>query len=554
MILRPYQEAAKEAGWAYLRTMPGNPALVLPTGAGKSPLMAALAREAVEAWNGRVMVLAHVQELVEQNADKLRAYWPGAPVGIYAAGLRRRDRFDAVIFGQIQSVAKRAAEFGPFDLVLIDEAHRVPLSGDGMYLRFLEDARRLNPGLRVIGLTATPYRLQGRAVSVCGSGRVLTEVAFEARVPDLINDGYLSRLVSRAPDRPNLDGVHTKGGEYVEGELASIMAAPELVARTVADMLARCEGRRAGIVFCVNVEHAEAVLAELQAAGESAALIHAGTGKAERAAVIAGFPGRFRWLVNINVLSEGFDAPGIDVVAMLRPTKSPGLYYQQCGRGLRLAPGKENCLVLDYAGNIVEHGPIDEIRVAKERSGERRVATGMAKECRCGVMLPLGARVCPECGHEFGGLGPGHDAVPTGLAVVSSERERVITEHQVSRVEYRRHEKPGKPASLRVIYQCGLRRFSEWVCVEHGGFARARAERWWQERGGGVLPGSVNEALECAYSLVSPAAITVDESAKYPQIVSYTMPERAAPSEQRGPEELDKRAPEWLRRAVGGGL
>ena len=290
MQLRPYQVTALDCLWDYLRNRDGNPALVLPTGAGKSPLMAAIAHHAVAEWHGRVGILAHVQELVEQNAAKLRAYWTQAPMGIYAAGLNRRDRFDPIVFMQIQSVAKRAASLGTFDLLLIDEAHRIPLGakGDGLYRKFIADARALNPHLRVVGLTATPYRLQGRAVPVCGPDNVLTEIAYEARVVDLIRDGYLSRLVTPGGlERPNLAGVHIRGGEYVEAELAAAMDDADLIARTCDDLIARAGERCAWIVFCVNVAHAEHVRDALVERGVAAGLVHGETPKGERARLVA---------------------------------------------------------------------------------------------------------------------------------------------------------------------------------------------------------------------------------------------------------------------------
>jgi DNA repair protein RadD len=521
MQLRPYQTAALEACWDYLRNRPGNPALVLPTGAGKSPLMAAIASEAVQQWGGRVGIVAHVQELVEQNSHKLRAYWPEAPMGIYAAGLRRRDRFDKILFCQIQSVAKKAHELGKFDLLLIDEAHRIPLKSEGMYRQFIDACRQFNPNLRVVGLTATPYRLQGQAVPVCGPEHILTEIAYEARITDLIADGYLSRLVSKAGECPDLSGVAKRGGEYIDESLAAAMM--PLVPRTVANLLTRANGRKAGIVFCVDVKHAEAVLAELQSDGEHAALVHGGTPKGERADLIAAFQaGALRWMVNVNVLSEGFDAPHIDCVAMLRPTKSPGLYYQQVGRGFRMAPGKADCLVLDYAGNMLEHGPVDAIKVRGARAkSPARVETGRAKECpQCHALLAFGVRVC-ECGYSFASLDPAHSDTPVDAPVLSTDRERVITDHIVHSVSYARHDKPGKVPSLRVTYQCGLRRISEWVCIEHGGQARAKALRWWQARAEGAPPRTVEEALPLAWKLPSPLAITVDETGKYPEIVGY---------------------------------
>lgn len=551
MILRPYQQAALDATWDFLRNREGNPALVLPTGAGKSPLMAAIASEAVQAWGGRVGILAHVQELVQQNADKLRTYWPGAPMGIYSASLRRRDRFEPILFCQIQSVANRATQLGHFDLLLIDEAHRIPLRGEGRYRKFIDDARETNPNLRVVGLTATPYRLQGRAVPVCGDGYVLNEVAYEARIPDLIRDGYLSPLVTRAGELPDLSGVKLRGGEYVEADLGRAMLAEGLVERTVADMLTRAHDRRAGIVFCVNVAHAEAVLAVLQASGERAALVHGETPKAEREALVASFQaGAIRWMVNVNVLSEGFDAPHIDCVAMLRPTKSPGMFYQQVGRGFRLAPNKENCLVLDYAGNVLEHGPVDQIKVRPARvGGPAEVQTMQAKECpKCQALLAIGHRECPECGHVFSTAEPEHLDRPVGAPVLSTEQERVVNRHTVTGISYARHEKPGKPPSLRVTYRCGLRTFREWVCLEHGGHARARALQWWATRAGaGNVPRTVDEALEAAWSLPRPEVIVVDETAKFPEVLEHVFGEAAGePGALAPPED----APAWLVEAM----
>lgn len=550
MQLRPYQTEALDALWRYLRCADGNPAIVLPTGAGKSPLMAAIAQQAVQQWQGRVGILAHVQELVEQNAAKMKAVWPEAPMGIYAAGLRRRDRFDPILFMQIQSVAEKAHALGRFDLLLVDEAHRIPLKDDGRYREFIAACRRFNPDLRVVGLTATPYRLQGAAVPVCGPENVLTEIAYEARVGDLIRDGYLSQLVSRAGERPSLEGIHIRGGEYVERELNAAMM--PLVERTCDDLVARATERRAGIVFCVNVEHAESVCDALRDRGQVAAIIHKGTKKGERKKTIEAFQrGDIRWMVNVNVLSEGFDAPHIDCVAMLRPTKSPGLYYQQVGRGFRLAPGKTDCLVLDYAGNMLEHGPVDAIKVRGARPGKAaEVQTGRAKECRCGAVLAIGVRVCPDCGHSFASADPAHLDRPVDAPVLSVRR--APTTHAVHSVKYERGKgKAGKPDHLRAIYQCGLRRFTDFVCLEHGGNARASAFRWWMDRAAtSAVPRTVEEALPLAYGLRRPLTVTVDETDKYPRIVAYGWAEPGAePVQERAAVAIG--APAWLQAALG---
>ena len=536
MILRNYQQAALDALWDYMQAHDGNPALVLPTGSVKSPLMAAIARDAVEKWQGRVGIIAHVAELVSQNADKLRALWPDAPMGLYAAGLGKRDRFEKILVMQIQSVCKRAHALGHFDLLLIDEAHRIPLHGEGRYLQFIADCKKINPQLRVVGLTATPYRLQGQAVPVCGRDHVLTDIAFEASVGELIEQGFLSTLVSKAGDRPDLGTVHVRGGEYIDAELATAML--PLVPRTVDDMLARAHGRRAGIVFCVTVEHAEAVVQALRARGETAAIVHGGTPKAARATLIEAYQaGAIRWMVNVNVLSEGFDAPQIDCVAMLRPTKSPGLYYQQVGRGFRLYPGKTDCLVLDYAGNVLEHGPVDAIRVRPKKTGAT-VQTGSAKECpQCSTLLNNGVRTCPECGHVFAVMTPDHMDTPVDAPVLSSQRERVLNHYTVTTIKYERGEgKNGKPDHLRAIHQCGIRRFTDYVCIEHSGRARAEAVRWWTQRSGGHVPRTVADALDRAHALATPSVIQVDETERFPRIVGV---EFCA-------EDTQRSTPAWL--------
>lgn len=554
VTLRPYQQSALEALWTYLDTSTGNPALVLPTGAGKSPLMGAIARHVGENWSGRVGILAHVKELVQQNRDKLVALWPAADVGVYAAGLRKRDRFNRVLVMQIQSVANRATALGHFDLLLVDEAHRIPLKGDGQYLQFIRDCRKINPNLRVVGLTATPYRLQGAAVPVCGPENVLTEIAFEARIPDLIREGYLSRLVSRAGELPDLKGVHVRGGEYVEAELAARMDDAGLIARTADDLCARAADRRAWIVFCVNVGHAGHVREALEARGIASGLVHAGTPPTEREAQIAAFQrGELRAMVNVNVLSEGFDAPHIDCVAMLRPTKSPGLYYQQVGRGLRLAPGKDDCLVLDYAGNVLEHGPVDEIRVRRpaREGAAAEVTTARVKECpRCGALLALGIRQCPECGHAFTSPAPAHAERPVDAPVLSTDRPRRVAEHNVRGVSYAPHRKPGKTPSLRVTYHCGLRQFHEWVCLEHAGMARAKALRWWQARAaaGESVPRSVDEAMPLTAALRRPSVIVVDETDKFPSVIEHRFTDEA-PALRALPEPRGD-APAWLTNAL----
>jgi len=232
----------------------------------------------------------------------------------------------------------------------------------------------------------------------------------------------------------------------------------------------------------------------------------------------------------VNVLSTGFDAPNIDCVALLRPTMSPGLFYQQVGRGFRLHPDKDDCLVLDFAGNILRHGPVDQVRV-QEPDGKGD-GEAPAKECpECHAVVAAGYAVCPECGHEF----PPperqkHEAKASTESVLSGEV--TVLDYEVESVTYAVHMKrdapPDHPRTLRVEYQVGFRTwFSEWICVEHSGWARQKAESWWRERSDEPCPANADDAVEIAQAggLAETTAIRVRQVSgeKYPRVVGYTL-------------------------------
>lgn len=532
--LRPYQRAAIDCLHNHMRMHDDNPAIVIPTGGGKTLCMAELIRDALTRWpSTRIAVVAHVKELVEQNADKLKRYWPEANIGIYAASLKRRDRFQPVIFASIQSVYNRAMQMGRFDLVLVDEAHRIPVRGEGMYRQFIADCKRANPDLRVIGLTATPYRLGTGPVT--GPDYILNSIAYEASVKDLIAQGYLCKLVSKGGQaRADLSGVHVRGGEYVASELEAAVNRADLIDAATDEMLNYCQGRKAWIVFCASVAHAAAVKQSLTARGISAAVVEGNTPLPEREATIARFQrGELRALVNVNVLSEGFDAPHVDAVILLRPTKSAGLYYQQVGRGLRLHPSKSDCLVLDFAGNILEHGPIDAIRVErpKKRGDKAKVVTAPTKQCPSCAELILASLIrCPACEFEFPRTLAKHDRTASDAPILSDEARKALTNvFPVDAVGYHLHEKPGGTPSLRVTYQSGLRIFREWVCLQHAGISRARAVDWWKARmpadlsdaGSQLVPRTIENALNYTHHLRQPTHIHVFEGGKFPEIVHH---------------------------------
>ncbi|MBL9030286.1 MAG: DEAD/DEAH box helicase family protein [Phycisphaerae bacterium] len=533
MELRPYQREAVQAAYEHLRSRDDNPCIVIPTGGGKTPVIATICRDAVNFWNGRVVILAHVKELLEQAADKLRHIAPEVPLGVYSAGLKRKDLGYAVTVAGIQSIWKKACDLGPVDLVVVDEAHMVPAEDDGMYRQFLADARAVNPGVRIIGLTATPYRM--KSGSICGPAptSILNHMCYEVGVRELIVQGYLSPLRTKAGlQRVDTSDLHVRAGEFIASEVEDLMDKDALVEGACAEIVEHTKDRRATLIFSSGVRHGQHIVETLRARhGIECGFVTGETPDGVRAALLSRFrAGDLKYLCNVNVLTTGFDAPHIDCVALLRPTMSPGLYYQMVGRGFRLHPGKADCLVLDFGGNVLRHGPVDAIRVEQPGKGD---GVAPAKECpKCHALIAAGYQTCPECGHVF----PEpqrrkHEATAASAGILSDQATR--TEERVSETSYHVHYKrddPSAPPTMRVEYRLGFNRWQrEWVCFDHppAGYARQKAEAWWRTRSHEPVPSTVEEAVELARAgaLAPTLSITVERKAgeKYDRVVGHRL-------------------------------
>lgn len=313
-----------------------------------------------------------------------------------------------------------------------------------------------------------------------------------------------------------MKGVGTRGGEFIPSQLQSAVDRDDVTQAAVDEVVAYGADRRSWLAFCSGVDHAKHVAEAIRARSYSSAMILGDTPKSERDHIIAAFKrGEIRALASMGVLTTGFNAPAVDLIAMLRPTKSAGLYVQMAGRGTRLAPGKADCLVLDFAGNVARHGPIDAVNPRNPGDGDGDAPVKTCPECR--TIVPAAARTCPECGHEFPPPEIKIDPTASSLAVLSSGKPEWI---RVSDISYERHEKPGKPPSLRVDYRCGLLLHREWVCIEHGGYARQKAVAWWQKRAPEVpVPMTVEDALAHAERLRVPAEIAVRPSGRFTEVV-----------------------------------
>ena len=528
--LRLYQSAAIDSVLSYWEQGGGNPLVDMATGLGKSVTIGDLTQRLLTAYPGmRVLMLVHVRELVAQNAKALLSIWPAAPVGIYSAGLGRRDTSQRIIFASVQSVYRRAKEIGPFDLVLIDEAHLVPSAGEGMYRALLTSLREMRPDLRVAGFTATPFRMDtGRLDD--GKDRLFDEIVYSYGIGKGIDDGWLSPLVSkRGATEIDVSSVAKRGGEFVSGALEAAADNDAITQAAVAEIIQYGADRRSWLAFCAGVKHAHHVRDEFQRQGITCEVISGETHPGERARFIDDFrAGRLRCLTNCNVLTTGFDAPGLDMIALLRPTLSPGLLVQMLGRGTRLADGKTDCLVLDYTGTIRRLGPVDTLTVDR-RPGKKaapdaaKITDVRAKECpSCKSMAALNAQTCAFCGHEWTLDKARHDAEADDVAILSRDLKNQPAE-EIAVVTWmgRRHVKAGSPDSLRVTYSAGLMSYPEWVLLEHGGPGRYRAEKWWAAHGGQMpVPDTVDDALVRWSELSQPAFIGVKKNGKWWDVVS----------------------------------
>jgi DNA repair protein RadD len=530
MKLRPYQERALDELWTWFgKHNDGNPIVEAAVGAGKSLMIAALAQRADAEHPGtRILVLVHQKELLEQNIEKIMAIWPGVDIGIYSASHGRKQLGKQITYATIGSIYKKAHEIGRIDIVLADECHLINPKEIGMWRNFLADLSITCPHTRTIGWTGTPFRGNGVWLTA-GDDPLFTNIATRVTMRELLELEFLTPLVP-APTVTRIDAqdVRTSGDDYVISELAKVTDTAELVEATCSEIVQLAADRKRWLVFAVTIAHAEHVRDALLRRGVVAQMVSSETPKAERARLIGDFrAGRIRCLVNVAVLTTGFDVPEVDFIALLRATKSPVLYVQIAGRGMRLAKDKTNCLWADFTDTTTNMGPVDAIK-GRLPSGNRKGDAPMKLCPECGSQNPAASPVCIDCGFNF----PEperikHGARASAAAVLSSQREEMIVTVPVDSVRYCLHQKEGSPPSLRVEYYGGMLRVaSEWVCLSHHGYARKKAESWWTTRSKiDAIPGDVEAAIEWLdYDegiLRQPAAIIVSKADKYPQIVSY---------------------------------
>lgn len=504
MELRPYQRDAVSAAVNVIKAG-GHPVLSLPTGSGKSLVLAEIARQALAAGQ-RVLSVTHVQELVEANAAEFERL-TGIKPGVLCAGLERRDTADDVLFASVQSLYRPAqrGEIAAVDVIVVDECHLVADKKSGA--KFYPMVFDAFPAARRVGLSATPYRLDGE---VYGRDGYFTELAYEANVLDLVNLGYLAPLVGVNTlirvDRSELKKI---AGEF-EMKAVTLQEDREWLNRVVPSVLALAAERKHIAVFCPSVETAALATEVFREKGCSADYVVGDTedrsGKLE-----AWKAGGCRVMCSVNVLTTGFNFPALDCIVCLRPTASQGLWVQMLGRGTRRAAGKKNCLVLDYAGNLLVHGGIAAgVRDAFDESpapGQPPVKVSAAPRPELIATVKRVQQVS-----ELTELDPmfarsaGADAEVRDVSYVVLP-SKTLTGRKL----------------LMVAYDCernGLR-FSakQFVCTEYDGYAYQQAAGWFARRGCGSFPRSAEKAKTVARGLPCPRAVKVRRTGNWMNVI-----------------------------------
>lgn len=526
ITLRPYQTEAVNSVFEYYYTGgKGHALLALPTGTGKSLILGELIRQVLQTWPGqRLLSLTHVKELIGQNSKTLSAMWPCAPIGIYSAGLSRRDHLHSIVYGGVASVHGKVELFGHRDLLLIDEAHLISPEGDTMYQQIISELKAINPWLKVIGLTATPFRLKQGMLTDSG---LFTDIIFNlcdvTGWERLIRDGYLVPPVPKqTATEIDLTGVRIQNGEYNLNQLQAAVDRSDITTAACREMLQYAYDRNKWLIFCSGIEHAEHVSDVLNGFGVPSAAVHSKLKDGERDRRInAHKRGEIRAITNNNVLTTGYDDPEIDFIGMLRPTVSTVLWVQMLGRGTRPSPGKSNCLVLDFARNSVRLGPIDDPRIpGKPTKGDGDLPVKICDACGC-YNHPR-VRFCVLCGAEFEfrqKLVRTADTAPL-LSTVQPE----IKTFEIDHVFYYRHvSKNSGKASIKCVYHCeGMQVFNEYVNFDAFGYPRNKADEWWRQRHTSNPPLSTDLALASLSELRKPRKVRVWINKKYPEVLSVS--------------------------------
>lgn len=538
--LRWYQDEAINSIYHYFMNDNGNPVIGLPTGSGKTLIPNVFMMRVLHQWpNQRFLVLTHIKELIEQAYNNLLKIWPDAPAGIYSAGIGRKDYALPIIFGGIQSAVKQAMLFGHRDIIFVDEVHMVNQDENSMYQNFLSVMKLINPKVKIIGLSATLYRMGQGHITDNG---LFTDVIYDMTDMEgfnkLIEEGYLLPLIPlRTKTQLDTDGVGISKGDFIISQLEKKVDVNEVTYEALREAVEAGKNRKSWLVFASGIDHSDHISEMLQSFNIECVSVHSKQSKEYNDRAIKAFKNNeIKVLSSYSKLTTGFDHPNIDLIIDLRPTMSVPLHVQKWGRGTRpvyadgfdlntiegrlaaiKASPKQNCLALDYGRNTQRLGFVNDPIVPRKKG--QGVGEIPVKVCDlCGVFNHIKNKTCTACGNEFQfeikitKSAGHHELIKSDLPVIET--------FNVDRVIYTKHQKLDKAPCLKVTYFTGIRSFNEWLFPQSmKGPGRHNFHIWWRQRTAVPPPATVDEALMYTNTIRVPLRIDVWVNKSNPEIM-----------------------------------
>jgi DNA repair protein RadD len=539
---------------------------------GKSIVISDFVRDIFRYFpNQRIMMLTHVWKLILQNKEKMEMFWPNAPIGIHSAGLGLRDVIMPIIFGGVQSVAptleKNPKAFGHRDLLLIDEAHLLSAEEDSQYLSIIKILKSINPLLKVIGFTATPYRLKMGSLT---DGGIFTDICYNICTHEwfqrLINEGYLSPLIGRPTDTKihGLEKLRVGLGEVNQSEAESIIDTEEITYSACKELLEFGYDRNKCMIFAAGIDNAEHINNMMESFGASFTVVHSKLSKATIRERMLDYENDEYWgIIGANQLTTGYDNPRIDIIGDFQLTKSPGKHVQKLGRGTRVFKGNQfhppklNTLVLDFVGNIYNNGPIDD-PIMPRKPGVKTGDPPPIKFCEtirlesnqkrleemrntghvdlndaeltkgCGAYNHASSRYCCNCAAEFSFKVTLYATARNDSPMKQEETPQIELVKIKPPIFYSKHQK--KPSisgivatpTAKVTYTVGMRPVNVFLCFEHTGRPRHTAREWWRLHSANEPPNTIDEFLSRTNELRIPKEVRVHINKQYPSIEGYS--------------------------------
>lgn len=549
-ILRGYQREMLEAIQHYLEDCDGNGIVVSPTGTGKSLVCNAAIRWAVEEFGARVMCITHQHSIISQNCDSMIRYWPRADVGLYSASLKQWNTRSQITYCGVQSVHKCPEEFGHIDLLIVDECHMLGPRDGTMYSKVLKALKKTNPAVRIIGFSASPYRL-GQGLLTEGEifDDIIIDLSKTEKFCAFVDDGWLSPLYTKHTEKQiDLQNVPMLAGDFSEKHMALVADTADINKCIVRECIKYGSQRKHWLGFSSGLKHAEHIKDAFTSCGISCVVIDGGMSVEERDRLTKDFrSGKIRVVVNVGIFNVGWDFPELDLIFVARGTQSTAWWVQCLGRGTRAvyAPGmpldtaeqrlaaiaagpKPNgCLVLDFAGNRERLGPVNDPNIPKpRRKGDSVAGEAPTKVCpECSEYCHTRATECPCCGYQFP---PASCLERTAcsqevMVKVSSTPEIAILEVLHTHYTNRLTKNPELGEAFVISYGSMIKQVSEYFfpqLPDNYKWLQPKFHNRWTEAGGRTpYPSTAEEAVSRARTeLKAPAKVHYTSNTRHAEI------------------------------------